>query len=119
MPHEVPHRRKEEKDLEKEVERAKAEEKDSARKDLANEAKEKAKYPSKGYGKKGYGKKGSWSWYNASPYEKKGLDISDGIPDGSSTMRQHLTSSVFGCPTSYHLHLIVGRGTTFGDQDTS
>ena len=66
------------------------------KKGFGKRGKGKGKYPSKGYGKKGYGKKGSWSWYNASPYEKKGLDISDGIPDGSSTMRQHLTSSVSG-----------------------
>ena len=66
------------------------------RKGFGKRGKGKGKYPSKGYGKKGYGKKGSWSWYNASPQEKKGLDISDGIPDGSSTMRQHLTSTGFG-----------------------
>ena len=63
------------------------------KKGFGKRGKGKGKYPSKGYGKKGYGKKGSWSWYNASQQEKKGLDISDGIPDGSSTMRQHLTSS--------------------------
>ena len=62
------------------------------KKGFGKRGKGKGKYPSKGYGKKGYGKKGSWSWYNASQ-QKKGLDISDGIPDGSSTMRQHLTSS--------------------------
>ena len=46
----------------------------------------KGKY--KGYGKKGKGF-GKRSWYNMTS-EKRGLgDFSDGIPDASSTMRQH------------------------------
>ena len=48
----------------------------------------KGKGKSKGYGKKGkgYGKR---SWYNMDT-TKRGLgDFSDGIPDASSTMRQH------------------------------
>ena len=70
----------------------------------------KGKGKSKGYGKKGKGF-GKGSWYNMTS-EKRGLgDFSDGIPDASSTMRQHHSTvrSTSGDATPHDSYFVVGR----------